>query len=88
MDLANIDAYESVSIHIKTLLENYGMGLVMTHDRGAYDKYFEPMKKKEIRNSIVNEVKMKYLEKCPLNENYEKNENDELSNKIKEEIDD
>lgn len=67
-DIANLDPFETVSIHILKMLENYGNGIVFKNDITAYQKYFEPLQDQEVRNEFLNEIKMKYLEDCTLNE--------------------
>lgn len=67
-DIANLDPFETVSQHILKMLENYGNGIVFKNDKSAYEKYFAPLEFQEIRNELMNEIKMRYLENCTLNE--------------------
>ena len=77
-DIADSDPFEVTSIYIKKLLENYGNGIIFKNDRDAYLKYFEPVTSGEVRNELLNDIKMRFLEDCQLNEDVYQDDGPEM----------
>jgi hypothetical protein len=66
--IVNADSMEEVNNSITNLLKDYGAGLAFEGDIFCYDLYMKPLENQEIRNELRNEILMKYLETCEIEE--------------------
>jgi len=67
-DICALEPYETVSMYIDKMLDDYGMSIVFLNDKDAYTKYFSILDTKECKNEIISDVKMKFVENCSLSE--------------------
>lgn len=67
--IANLDVFEETNNEIANMLINYGNDIVLNHDMESARLYMKILDDQSIFNELRNDILLKYLETCVLDEN-------------------